>query len=122
VVATEPDEGIHIGKSSGGWCFALHVYPGELVGGWKIHTLSDWLLAIQRDNTREVVNEYGAVIDYEALGDIILNRSWERPNPDFDSERNHAVPGPNGLVRHRLDGFCISHGDGTYDLMVGDFF
>lgn len=117
----ERDEGIHIGKSSGGWCFALRVYPGELVCGWKIHTLSDWLHAIRSDDSREVVNEYGEVLDYDALHEIILNRSGKEPGPGFDYVRNHAVSGPRGLVRHSLDGFCIQHGEGTYDLVVGDF-
>lgn len=117
----ERDEGIHIGKSSNGWCFALRVYPRELVCGWKIHTLSDWLHAIRSDDSREVVNEYGDVVDYETLGNIILKRSWQRPDTGFDYERNHAVPGPDGLARHKLGGFCIQHGEGTYDLVVGDF-
>ena len=30
--------------------------------------------------------------------------------------------GPNNLYRHTIDGsFCIGHGEGTWDLFVGDF-
>lgn len=36
-------------------------------------------------------------------------------------QRNNAVPGPNNLLRHKIDQHCIGHGDGTYDYLVGEF-
>ncbi len=32
-----PFEALHIGKSSSGWCFSLHVMPEDM-----INTLDDW--------------------------------------------------------------------------------
>jgi len=35
---------------------------------------------------------------------------------------NQAEPGPDGLARHKVnDGHCIGHGEGTWDLIIGEF-
>lgn len=35
---------------------------------------------------------------------------------------NQSERGPNGLLRHKIDGkHCISHGQGTWDCIVGEF-
>ena len=36
-------------------------------------------------------------------------------------QNHHAIPGPNGLLRHRIGEHCIGHGDGTWDLIRGEF-
>lgn len=54
----------------------------------------------------------------------ITERSWGgiREMGSHWYAENSAIPGPNGLARHRIDHrHCVGHGDGTYDLIKGDF-
>ena len=62
---------------------------------------------------------------------IITERSWKRKKFKADGwyssqadfhEKNHSEDGPNGLLRHKIDGtHCIGHGEGTYDYTIGEF-
>lgn len=95
-----PFEALHIGKSSGGWCFSLRVYPED-----SINTLDDWrqLWSVSGAFIR---NEYGERIPTDQMEEIITNRKW------------NGLP-PN---RHDVDGrHCVGHGPGTWDYIVGDF-
>ena len=112
---------IHIGKSSGGWCFSLHVVP-EM----GINTYEDWVRMFI-DPDRIIMDEYGDVVPFTAMISKITARRGninKPPTPEF-LENNHAEPGPHGLVRHRIeffeDGGCVGHGEGTYDYISGDF-
>jgi len=87
---------LHIGKSSAGWCFALRVYPDM-----GINNLLDWEKYLRG---KTIENEYG---DTVSLDDLVM----------IITDRYH----PRGLLRHELGSFCIGHGDGTYDLVVGEF-
>lgn len=113
------DEALHIGKSSAGWSFALNVYPEE-----GIHDLPDWQ---ERFQTGEIRDEYGVrVWPHEMLGIITARQRYARPWGRLQSkgwyEENNAVPGPDGLARHKVDGkFCIGHGDGSWDLIAREF-
>lgn len=110
---------LHIGKSSAGWCFALHVTD-------EIKSLEDWKVRWQEGEIRD---EYGTVIDAATMLDTITNRKWHlRTTPhgyaswDHFHADNHSVNGPNGLVRHKINPrHCIGHGDGPWDLCVGEF-
>jgi hypothetical protein len=120
------DKPKHIGKSSGGWVFALHVYPEE-----GIRDLNDWAPLFQ-DPKHTIKDEYGKKLTAgEMRAEIILRRwtfdisvkvpygydSWEHFH-----KSNLSEPGPSGLVRAKIDGHrVISHGDGTWDCMVGEF-
>jgi hypothetical protein len=107
-------ERLHIGKSSDGWCFSLHIIPEE-----RINSLEDWQ---ERYKTGVIKDEYGDTITPEEMTDIITNRSWRKLPNTFDYAANHAEPDPNNLVRHRIDPrHCIGHGEGTWDYMVGEF-
>ena len=109
----------HIGKSSAGWCFSLHVIP-EL----SLNSLEDWQKLLKQ---RHIVieDEYGSILSYEELMKKITER--RRPDDgqtrwsDVDFRRNGAEPGPGNLARHSLGAHCIGHGDGTWDLITGDF-
>lgn len=129
IFCTDETTEIHIGKSSAGWCFSLHVIP-EL----EINNLDDWKSLIKGAlrGRWKIVNEYGDIVSYEELMEVIEQRSWEkrkdyRNHPHYSSEaefleKNHAVPGPNGLVRHQIGRYCLGHGPGTYDYIPGHFF
>lgn len=112
-------QGVHIGKSSGGWCFGLHVYPED-----GIHELQDWIL--NRFNTpgSYIRDEYGDKVTREDMLKTITERWWQNTghrNAQYLAS-NHAVEGPRGLMRHAIDPrFCIGHGEGTWDLMIGEF-
>jgi hypothetical protein len=124
---SDPPKELHIGKSSAGWCFSLHVYPEQ-----GIHTLDDWG-AIWANGT--IFDEYGDELTrLEMLAVITTGRSstkdwdsrWASNSGYFSEEAfhrsNHSERGPNGLLRHRIDGsHCIGHGPGPYDYIVGDF-
>ena len=119
------EEGKHIGKSSFGWCFSLRVYPEEANehGNGAILDLDGWKTAWS-DPKFVIVDEYGTEIHPDDMLTYITNRSWHASNvkDELWYEQNHACPGPNGLVRHKVDGrFCIGHGDGTWDYIVGEF-
>jgi hypothetical protein len=115
----EADDILHIGKSSGGWCFSLHIIP-EL----GINDLDDWIrVFIEPD--RIIINEYRERIDLTEIMRIITARRWHRPEgsgwtPE-DYKRNFAEPGPNGLARHALGHGCVKQGEGTWDCITGYF-
>lgn len=108
---------LHIGKSSGGWCFALNTHPDE-----RILSLEDWRYAWAQPGCR-IRDEYGDEITASDMEQHITNRSWGgRELEPAEMERNSAMSGPNGLLRHRVDGrHCIANGEGTWDLMCGEF-
>lgn len=116
---------VHLGKSSAGWCFGLHIYPEK-----GIDTL-DGLLDYIKATKREIRDEYMVEKTINEFIDVVTNRSWtyERKFPDrwYASwsdflEKNHAERGPNNLLRHKINGVhCIGHGEGTWDYIIGDF-
>lgn len=114
---------VHIGKSSGGWCFSLHAHPNL-----GINDLKDWEDVFNL-NIGEIENEYNDPITSSEMIAIITARSWKYPRK-LDAkfyQQNHAVPGPNGLVRSIIDeNHCIGWGNNndinsTWDLFISDF-
>ena len=131
---TEPaPDPIHIGKSSGGWCFSLHVMPNE-----GIHDLKDWETRWNQPGM-QIFNEYSDLISAGEMLDIITKRIWAegvpfsehfaanlRNEPHYSSEvefhkRNCSEPGPNGLLRHQVGQHCLKQGEGTWDCIYGEF-
>ena len=110
---------IHIGKSSGGWCFSLHVIPEE-----NINTLDDWVNNWNEVGVGIIKNEYDEILTPEEMYLVITARSW---NPSGKAtgdwyKRNYAEPGPNNLARAKINGIhCIGHGEGTWDYIIGEF-
>ena len=115
---------LHIGKSSAGWCFGLCIYP-EM----GIESLDDWKDYL---SDKEIKDEYGRNVTIEKLMSIITERSRERndwtdmPFGYQDWRHFHAdngsMEGPSGMIRHQIDGrFCVGHGLGTWDYMLGEF-
>lgn len=129
-----PFEPLHIGKSSSGWCFSLHVIPED-----GISSLDDWR---ERWNQSGAVirNEYGDTVTTEQMESIITERGrsgpdaswdgvawWNSPFSPYLNEEdfhrcNHSERGPNFLLRHGINKrHCIGHGPGTYDYITGEF-
>jgi hypothetical protein len=116
---------IHLGKSSAAWCFALHVYPEK-----GINNLED-VLAFIKD--KKIIDEYEDNISLESFINIVIHRNWHTSKRDWEFpigkytslehflQVNHAELGPNNLLRNKIGPYCIGHGEGTYDYMVGDF-
>ena len=114
---------MHIGKSSYGWCFSLHVgkWLNDSDDAPEAHTLEDWQALWNREGW-VIVDEYQRTVTPEEMFSIITERGGEHTSIGFDYHRNHAEPGPNNLVRHRIDGrHCVGHGGGTYDYIPGEF-
>lgn len=118
-------ERLHIGKSSAGWCFALHVTD-------EIKSLDDWKAQWAKGGT--IHNEYNEAVSVDEMLRTIMDRGpgreWgERSYPmmgylneDDFHRRNESERGPNNLLRHKIDGrHCVGHGDGTWDYIRGDF-
>ena len=99
-------ERLHIGKSSYGWAFTLHVIPEK-----GLTSLRAWRNFIMGGN-KKIVDEEGGEVGKRELLRII-------------TERHKWIPGNKkvvGLARTRLgvDG-CIGHGKGSWDLIEGEF-
>lgn len=95
-----PFEPLHIGKSSGGWCFSLHVVPED-----SIKSLDDWRELWSKPGAY-ICNEYGERIPLDEMEAVITRRSWRGQNPQ----------------RHpRDDPRCTGHGLGTWDYITGEF-
>lgn len=114
------DGPLHIGKSSAGWCFSLHVIPDE-----GIMDLPDWVVRWSAPNVI-IKDEYGGVVSGDEMLLVITARHWDRTDKSFVGYRdeadfhrqNHSMNGPNGLLRHAG---CFKHGDGTWDCIEGEF-
>jgi hypothetical protein len=140
----EPPISEHIGKSSGGWCFSLHVGPFEdgETGQVGYRDLEDWRAEWSKPGVR-IQDEYGRAVGPDEMYRVIAERGtsaqgptdkegwpkdwWKSAFSRYKSEEdfhrsNHSRRGPNGLLRHREDGrHCIGHGDGTWDMITGEF-
>ena len=106
-IETEAEtESLHIGKSSYGWAFALHVIPEK-----GLTSLRAWRNFIMGENKR-IENEEGEEIGKRELLRII-------------TECHKWIPADKkvvGLARARLGvGGCIGHGKGSWDLIEGEF-
>lgn len=106
----------HIGKSSAGWVFTLHVYPEK-----GINDLPDWWEFWNKDDVT-IKNEYGDTLTSAQMLTHILARFGERSHKqDAQWYRlNQAEEGPYGLARAKIDGHrVIGHGLGTYSMHTG---
>lgn len=110
-----PHPKIHIGKSSGGWCFQLHVIPELGLNDWE-----DWHDYIRRSYDHQIVNEEGRDISTAELWYIVTQRRAKAIPPNL-GQVNFAVLGPNNLLRSPVSHYCIGHGSGTWDLITGEF-
>ena len=117
------EERIHIGKSSGGWCFSLHVDPEMGINDWP-----DWERELA-SGAWKIVEEYGVELDLSELRKVVTERHHAKgeggirvTKEEADFHRaNQSERGPRGLHRHRIGDHCIKHGAGTWDCIRGEF-
>lgn len=89
------EEILHIGKSSCGWSFALHVIPERGINDYE-----DWDLLF---DSHKIMDEYSRKVSAEEMRSVITERE-------------------PGLRRDTIDArHCIGHGSGTWDLITGEF-
>jgi len=121
----------HIGKSSWGWCFSLHVQDEP----WRdpedtIKSLEDWKWRLDRPKT-VVRDEYGDTVSRDEMIEIITERTGN-VTKEYVEKYNESIRGlmfqtpvtfhPNGLMRHGVDGsHCVGNGEGPWDLCRGEF-
>lgn len=87
---------LHIGKSSWGWAFALHIDKSE-----NLTCLRDWQERWSKPGVK-LVDEEDREVSVGEMERIITKRV--------------------NVKRHDVDGrHCIAHGEGTYDLITGYF-
>jgi len=118
----EEEEPLHLGKSSGGWCFALRIYPEDGINNWQqLWSRIDYLT---EEKDYEIRDEYGSFIDNGKFFSTVWDRRG-KPDKLFDKQwlkDNYAEIGPYGLARHALlAGHCIGHGEGPFDYIIGEF-
>jgi hypothetical protein len=112
---------LHIGKSSGGWAFALRVHPDE-----DINSLDDWVrrweqpLAVIKDG-------YGKTVSAAEMLDVITNREGNAEDgrkpmnyatwADFH-RANYSYRGPHNLLFSTFD---IVYSGETYQTRDREF-
>jgi hypothetical protein len=118
----EQKDTMHLGKSSAGWCFSLHVYPDLDLIDW--HDMWSYISFCVEEQGHEIKDEYGEAILPEVFFAIVWDRHAKQLHDAEWLRMNHAQPGPFGLARHLVDGqHCIGHA-GQYapiDYIVGEF-
>ena len=87
---------LHIGKSSCGWCFALHVIPDL-----DINDLKDWETFIM-DNEGILKDEYDTKVSLDNLLQVITQRKQDS-------------------LRHQPCNRYVKQGKGTWDCLCGNF-
>ena len=127
------EERLHIGKSSGGWCFSLHIIPEMGINDWL-----DWERELA-SGAWKIVDEYGDEWELSELRKYVTERKGREDrfsdlggtvhgyhSEDEFHRRNHSERGPNGLLRHQIKPEtwtygCVKHGEGTWDCITGEF-
>lgn len=139
------EEKLHIGLSSHGWCFQLHVIPEKGIHGlrdWELKWRHAWdadmgawarLKRLLNSKKSFIYDEYGRKISPKDMHGIITQRKgtddWSKPSrrfPEYQDEvyfhnMNYSMRGPSGLLRSRIAYDCVGHGAGTWDLIQGEF-
>ena len=112
---------LHIGKSSTGWAFLLHVDP---TGETCPRNWSEWAALIAKPGERNrVTDEDGREYTLPELVEVVMHRKGATT---LETSNNTAdgrwFDKSTHLWRVTVDGDrCIETGDGTYDLIVGEF-
>lgn len=109
------EEPLHIGKSSFGWAFALHVIPER-----NLNTLEDWQDLWDQPGY-VIEDEYGVQKTARCMLEIVNSRKGYATNANAQPLEGCTLDS-DGLLRRKVDGVhCIGHGMGSYDFIAGEF-
>lgn len=132
---------VHLGKSSLGWCFSLHVIPEcgvndlESMIKWLTKSIFDGSKIVSEYEEQKTLSEFLDVVTKRTNPRIVrdgwdsnwwqcdgLPRSFSYSSEEAFHNLNGSKRGPSGLLRHQVDGeHCIGNGPGTWDLITGNF-
>lgn len=118
----ERKDKMHLGKSSAGWCFSLHVYPELELNNW--FDMWEYISFCTEEEGYEIKDEYGDAIDSDLFFIIVWDRHSKQPHDAEWLRKNYAKPGPFGLARHIVDGkHCIGNAglNAPIDYFIGEF-
>ena len=113
---------LHLGKSSSGWHFSLHVYPEYGLVNW--YNMLVVILLVIEGTEGWIESEYGDIISFASFYDTVVNRKgrWTEDCSEDFLRINRAERGLAGLLMSKIDSeHCIGRGIGTYDYFIGDF-
>jgi hypothetical protein len=116
------EDKMHLGKSSAGWCFSLHVYPELELNDWE--DMWQYICFCVEEDGHHLEDEYGEIISLEQFFSIVWDRHAQQPHDAEWLSKNHARPGPFGLARHIFDGqHCIGNAglNAPIDYFIGEF-
>lgn len=69
------DEVLHIGKSSAGWPFSVHVIPEANITCWR-----DWIAELEKGEA-EIKDEYGETVTFEYLNGLVIEKRKYKNEP-----------------------------------------
>lgn len=118
----ERKDKMHLGKSSAGWCFSLHVYPALELNDW--FDMWEYISFCTEEEGYEIKDDCGDTINPALFFTIVWDRHCNAPHDAEWLRKNHAKPGPFGLARHLIDGqHCIGNAglNTPIDYCVGQF-
>lgn len=91
---------LHIGKSSAGWVFLLHVIPEQ-----NLNTLGDWK-TLWETTAGQIRDEFGEAISVTDMIKEILERSYPRGLRIYDRTTDTAR-----VIRPDEPTYCFTEGD-----------
>lgn len=108
----------HIGKSSAGWVFSLHV-------DGNIKNLKDIVDILFKEFLKpfgaRIHDEYGDKICLDTIVHTIQHREPWVISLEGSDDAYSFWDAKLNLMRHKVGAHCIANGEGTYDLIQGEF-
>lgn len=107
----DDEKELHIGKSSGGWVFAMKIHPKH-----NIKSYEDWKKIF---NKGVIIDEYETPLTTIKMIDIIENRTKYLGHTNKVSD-SYAETSPNGLHRTKIGPYCKEHFE-TWEIIEHEF-
>lgn len=108
----------HIGKSSAGWVFALHV--DNKIKSFEDITKVFFNEYLKSDGSR-IYEEYGDSVHLDIMINIIAHRKSWWTSLDGAGDFCSFCDTDINLMRRKVGINCVANGEGTYDLIEGEF-
>lgn len=95
------EEVVHIGKSSGGWPFNIHIYPEKDILSWK-----DWMGTFECESGI-IKDEYGGTITPQKLNELVEYKRMHK-DEEYVLKANRDYP---HIRRSSREGDTLSTGE-----------